>query len=84
MKTIIDNSTNISKYMFTNASTVTMGPGNIVTDDFIIGDMNTSNSTLVEGVTAPSGWAGGKYTLIGSDWALNPDYVAPVIPGSAT
>ena len=77
MKTIIENGTNISKYMFANSVAITMGADFITTPDFIIGDMNTSNCTLVEGVTAPTGWAGCKHTFDGTTWAANPDWVEP-------
>ena len=77
MKTIIENGTNISKYMFANSVAITMGADSITTPDFIIGDMNTSNCTLVEGVTSPSGWAGCKHTFDGTTWAANPDWVEP-------
>ena len=80
MKTIIENGTNISKYMFANSVAITMGADSINTPDFIIGDMNTSNCTLVEGVTSPSSWVGCKYTFDGTTWAVDPDYVAPEVP----
>lgn len=77
MKTIIENDTNISKYMFANSVAITMGADFITTPNFIIGDMNTSNCTLVEGVTAPAGWVGCKHTFDGTTWAVNSAYVAP-------
>jgi len=77
MKTIIENDTNISKYMFANSVAITMGADFITTPNFIIGDMNTSNCILVEGVTAPAGWVGCKHTFDGTTWAVNSAYVAP-------
>ena len=77
MKTIIENGTNISKYMFANSVAITMAADSITTPNFIIGDMNTSNCTLVEGVTAPAGWVGCKHTFDGTTWAVNSAYVAP-------
>jgi len=80
MKTIIENGTNISKYMFANSVAITMGADSITTPDFIIGDMNTGNCTLVDGVTSPSGWAGCKHTFDGITWAANPNWVEPEDP----
>ena len=65
MKTIIDNETKTSKYLVaddyvieSSESSITMG--NPV--DFIIGDLNSTNSTIIEGVTEPDDWFGCKYT----------------------
>ena len=55
MKTIIENSTKLSKYLLDDATPVTFlanqinvgDPSNL---DFIIGDLNEGNASLVEGV----------------------------------
>ena len=36
----------------------------------ILGDSNSTNAELHTGVTAPSGWTGGKHTFDGSSWAV--------------
>tara|TARA_R110000744_G_scaffold221810_2_gene340792 strand:- start:177 stop:440 length:264 start_codon:yes stop_codon:yes gene_type:complete len=67
MKTIVDNATNTSKYLVADgysvvvkAEHIEMGdPSNL---DFIIGDLNATNSTVIEGVTAPEDYVGCKYT----------------------
>ena len=73
MKTIVDNATNTSKYLVADdysvvvkAENIEMGdPSNL---DFIIGDLNSSNATVIEGVTTPvdadgtDSWFGCKYT----------------------
>lgn len=65
MKTIIDNETKTSKYLVaddyvieSSESSITMGDP----VDFIIGDLNSTNSTIIEGVTEPDDWFGCKYT----------------------
>ncbi len=65
MKTIIDNATNTSKYIVaddyvieSSKSSITMGDP----VDFIIGDLDSTNSTVIEGVTEPDDWFGCKYT----------------------
>jgi len=78
MKTIIETSTNISKYTFDDAHDLVVTAENITCPHFIIGDMNSSNATIVEGVTPPADWVGCKYTYSDSTWTVNPDYVEPV------
>jgi len=78
MKTIIETSTNISKYIFDDAHDLVVTAENITCPHFIIGDMNSSNATIVEGVTPPADWVGCKYTYADSTWTVNPDYVEPV------
>jgi len=66
MKTIVCDQ-NCSKYLVADdysvvvsAERIEMGdPANL---DFIIGDLNSSNSTVIEGVTTPDDWYGGKYS----------------------
>tara|TARA_R110000765_G_scaffold422627_1_gene530526 strand:+ start:717 stop:977 length:261 start_codon:yes stop_codon:yes gene_type:complete len=83
MKTIID-STNCSKYLFADDKVVTVKAdciemGDPSALDFIIGDMNSSNSTVVEGVTTPDDWYGCKYNYVNGGWELCPDWVDPRI-----
>jgi len=84
MKTIIENSTNCSKYLFADdkqvnvkADCIEVGdPANL---DFIIGDLNANNSTLIEGVTSPDDWVGCKYNYVNDAWELCPDWVDPLL-----
>ena len=83
MKTIICEM-NCSKYLFEDdkqlnitADRIEVGdPANL---DFIIGDMNSGNSTLIEGVTEPEDWYGCKYNHVNGAWELCPDWVDPRI-----
>ena len=83
MKTIVENATNLSKYLFGDDKAVDMQAGQInVGDpdnlDFIIGDLNSGNSTLYENVTdAPEDWFGNKYTYDGTVWTQDPNWVDP-------
>jgi hypothetical protein len=83
MKTIIENSTNISKYLFEDdkaidiqADKINVGdPANL---DFIIGDLNSNNATLHENVTnSPADWKGCKYMFDGTTWTQDPNWVDP-------
>ena len=78
MKTIVENSTNLSKYIFADDASVTISSDNIVTPNFIISDLNSGNSSIIENVTPPENWSGNRYTFDGSAWTANPDWVDPV------
>lgn len=74
MKTIIENTTNISKYIFEDDASVTIGSDSTATPDSVIADMNSSNCTMVTGVTPPEDWTGNKYTYSEGAWSVNSDY----------
>ena len=83
MKTIVCDM-NCSKYLFADdkqlnitADRIEVGdPTNL---DFIIGDLNSGNCTLIEGVTEPDDWYGCKYNYVNSEWVLCNDWVDPRI-----
>ena len=81
MKTIVETETKLSKYLLADDVAITATSETITVGDppqFIICDLNSSNAIIVENVTnAPSDWAGNKYTLDGTTWAANPDWVDP-------
>lgn len=80
MKTIVENATSLSKYLFDDTEVVVLNEDNIVVGDpakFIIADLNVTTATVYENVTAPADWIGNKYTFDGTDWALDPDWVDP-------
>jgi len=77
MKTIIDKSTKVSKYLFEDDASVTLMDNIIVTPEFIVADMNSGNATLVEGVVAPDDWFGGKYVLDAGVWSVSSTWVEP-------
>jgi hypothetical protein len=72
MKTIVETSTNISKYLFEDSVSVVMSTDQIIVGDppqFIIDDMNNNNSTLYTDITDhPDDWTGCKYTFNGTTW----------------
>ena len=79
MQTITHNSDNVSVYTFADDATLTASSDNITTPDFIIGDMNSSNSTIHTGVTAPDGWQGGKHTIDVTSWGNVAGWVDPKV-----
>ena len=79
MKTIVENSTKLSKYIFADDASVTISSDNIVTPNFIIADLNSGNSSMIENVTPPENWSGNRYTYDGSTWTANPDWVDPTL-----
>ena len=79
MQTITNNTGHVSVYTFADDATITASAENITTPDFIIGDMNSSNSTIHTGVTIPDGWKGGKHTFDGTSWAATAGWVDPKV-----
>lgn len=81
MKTIVETSTSISKYLLADDVTITATEDNITVGDpaqFIISDLNSGTVTIIENVTnAPADWTGNKYTFDGTTWELNPDWIDP-------
>lgn len=78
MKTIIENATDLSKYIFEDDVEITLDETTITTPNLIIADMNSSNATVVEDVTPPEDWMGCKYLYADTEWELNPEWVEPV------
>ena len=83
MKTIVETSSGLSKYLLADDVTITATADNITVGDpaqFIIGDLNSGNATITENVTnAPADWSGNKYTFDDNTWTLNPDWVDPTL-----
>lgn len=83
MKTIVQNSTNLSKYLFEDDMPLNIGSEEIAVGDpanlkFYIGDLNSSNCTLHENITnAPADWIGNKYTFDGTTWTQDSNWVDP-------
>ena len=81
MKTIVETSTKLSKYLLADDVVITATANDITVGDpaqFIIADLNSSNATITENVTnAPEDWVGNKYKLDGTTWSANPDWVDP-------
>ena len=78
MKTLVRNTDNTSPYIFADDATIVVGESSITTPDFMIGDLNSGNATLVEDVTPPADWKGNKYCYTeAGGWVLNPQWVDP-------
>lgn len=80
MKTLIENATKQSKYIWADDAVVTLGDERTFTPEFHIGDLNSTNATLVENVTPPEDWAGCKYLYDAGAWTLNPKWKDPTQP----
>ena len=70
MKTIVETSSGLSKYLLADDVTITATSDNITVGDpaqFIISDLNSTTVTITDGVTnAPSDWTGNKYFFNGT------------------
>jgi len=77
MKTITFNSNNVSAYVFEDTEQVTVSTENITCPNFIIGDLNSTNSTMHTEVTPPEDWMGGRYVYDGTDWTEVVGWVDP-------
>ena len=83
MKTIVETSSGLSKYLLADDVTIIATADNITVGDpaqFIIGDLNSTTVTVTDNVTnAPDDWTGNKYFFDGTTWTLNPDWVDPTL-----
>lgn len=81
MKTVVRKGTNISLYLVPDSTTVILGESQMQVGsnpvEFYVADCNISNATLVENVTPPEDWTGGKYLYDAGAWTLNPNWVDP-------
>jgi len=80
MKTIIQNDSNISIYLFEDTESVSMQDNSVEVGDpvrMVIADCNNQNCTLVENVDNPDEWTGHKYLYVDGNWNLNPEYTEP-------
>tara|TARA_R110000824_G_scaffold188006_6_gene369358 strand:- start:591 stop:848 length:258 start_codon:yes stop_codon:yes gene_type:complete len=81
MKTIVETSTKLSKYLLADNVALTETTENITVGDpaqFIIGDLNSTNTTITLNVAnAPGDWTGNKYKFDSGTWSANPDWVDP-------
>lgn len=81
MKTIVETSTNLSKYLLADDVTIIATPEHITVGEpaqFIVCDLNSTTVTITEGVSnAPDDWFGNKHFFDGTSWTDNPDWVDP-------
>ena len=81
MKTIVETSTGLSKYLLADDVNITATATEITVGDpaqFIIADLNSTTVTITDNVTnAPEDWTGNKYFFDGTTWSANPDWVDP-------
>jgi hypothetical protein len=76
MQTLIFNDTKVSTDVWVDDAVITLTAKIIYAPGFNIGDMNSTNATLIENVTPPTDWVGGKYLYDNGTWTINPKWVA--------
>lgn len=83
MRTIVETSSGLSKYLLADDVTITATADNITVGDpaqFIIDDLNSTTVTITDNVTnAPENWSGNRYTFDGTTWTANPNWVDPTL-----
>ena len=83
MKTIVETSSGLSKYLLADDVTIISNSDMIHVGDpveFSIGDLNSTTVTITDNVTnAPADWTGNKYFFDGTTWSLNPDWTDPAL-----
>lgn len=80
MKSIVQNSTNISLHMVADETAIIMSDAQTTVGDpveFHISDCNSSNCHVVENLTDPGDWMGHKYLVVDGAWQANPAWVDP-------
>ena len=76
MKTITKDK--VSLYTFADDAVLNVSATWIeVVGQFTIGDLNSSNAVIHEGVTPPADWEAGKYLYDGS-WTVDPKHIEKV------
>ena len=82
MKLLIDSTSKVIKYA--NHFNYILESGKVIvksdatTEEFHIGDMNSSNAEMVEtGIALPSDFTGNKYKWVSNNFVANPDWVEP-------
>ncbi len=82
MKVITKTEDNVVKIILPNSTAVTITEDEITFTDAngknIYTDLNSTNTTLYENVTVPSGKTIQQHTFDGTSWADNPNYTAPL------
>jgi hypothetical protein len=71
MKTLIRNEDQISIYLFEDSVELVVSENGIIVGnpvEFTIGDRNSTNTTLVEGIDSPDDWSHWKYKYIDGQW----------------
>ena len=74
----ITNESGVSAYIFDDSTAIEATDTNIVCPEFIIGDLNSTNSSVHTGVTPPADWMGGRYTFDGT-WTEVEGWVDPKV-----
>ena len=74
----ITNESGVSAYIFEDSTVIEVTSTNIVCPEFIIGDLNSTNSSVHTGVTPPADWMGGRYTFDGA-WTEVEGWVDPKV-----
>ena len=84
MKTIVENSTKLSKFLYPDDKEILMGEdkitiGPVDNPELYVGCHNVVDCTLYENVTEPDDWYGNKYTFEDGVFTSVEDWIDPRI-----
>jgi len=78
MKTIIENATSESLYIFDDGKIINILDSKMTVGEpveLMILDCNSTNVSLVENVNPPEDWEGRKYTFDGTTWTVTQEWI---------
>ncbi len=75
MQVIVSLGDNLAKYVLPDATPVVETQTTLVLPEFTIGDLNTANTLIFEGVEdVPGDWCGNWYAYDGLVWTMVPQH----------
>jgi len=84
LKSIVETSTGLSKYLLADDVVITSNSDDITLGnppENIICDLNINTVTITENISnAPDDWVGNKYFFDGVSWTENSDWTEPPAP----
>ena len=79
---LVTKNDNIARYALNDGTFIQIGSSHIKVGDplgFVIGDMNSTNTTKYDLVSdVPGDYYGSKYKYDGANWSMNPDWIPPL------
>jgi len=75
MKILIEKISSVVKYAFEPDCVITTTENEIITPEFVITDLNSTNVEFIEDVLIPEDWEGSKYCYVDGEFVLATVYL---------